>query len=137
MKVFLLILFCVLSMLLGASIYVFNIFNHWAKVAETNDTFGFVLVAVSRNLETDSFSEDYNPELVTYKMFPDAPFRDGALFDAWGQKIEITLIPDKNGFKLHLTSIGADGVFGTEDDIERSELIITETLNGGSAQGHR
>jgi len=95
--------------------------NHVNR-ARTFDYMGEIYVTITRTLETQPLKE-YDAVSEARKIFPSLPVSNGAIVDAWGNPMRISIERIKDGFHVTLTSAGRDGVFGTKDDLVENYML--------------
>ena len=98
----------------GIAVISLVVLNHIKKI-QTLDTIGQIMVTIDR-------SESRQPAYIAMEMkalFPSTKTRNGAILDGWHRPIRISFLESV----VKIVSAGADGNFGTSDDLESSVTI--------------
>ena len=110
-----------LVVVLAFGLYAISRVRSQLAVIKTQDTIGQILVAVDK--ASGGASAEYDFVRQTRAYFPSVPVKDGKIIDSWGNVIKIITVPEFDGLRIDIISAGPDRVYGTSDDIVRSELL--------------
>ena len=72
----------------------------------------------AENIQAAELLQD--PELINFRD------KSGRVVDPWHREVRVKLEPIKGHIRITLTSAGADGIFGTDDDIVIESWPFTE-----------